>query len=71
MRNITASLELGIYKRDTFPKIILAYEANILVQDLLTSYFGSYFNSMTECVRVRGSDPRVIEEKHERLKSQR
>lgn len=36
-RNIPASLEeLGIYKRDTFPKMILAYEVNILVQDLLT-----------------------------------
>lgn len=44
MRNITASLEeRGTYKRDTFPKIILVYEANILVQDLLTSLFGQLF----------------------------
>lgn len=71
-RNIPASLEeLGIYKRDTFPKIILAYEVNILVQALLTCYFGSYFSSMKECVRVGGSDPRIKEEKQERLKSQR
>lgn len=58
---------------ENFPNITLASDANLLVQDYWTNILVVIWApfSIKACVQVGDSDPRVVGEKQDRLKTQK